>query len=169
MNWQLPHSLTATIFRRTHPDDMNQSVPLEASAELLFADGVSASLYCSFITEMQQWLNIAGTKGYIHSADFMLPPVGNEQSFESVKAVFDKCGVDMLMEYYTTRHAVREHGSGHSTSQETNMIRSFSALALSGKCEPCWADYSLKTQLVLDACMESANQAGQRVKVSTTG
>ena len=36
-------------------------VPMEFSAELFFANGVSATFYNSFLTENQQWANVAGT------------------------------------------------------------------------------------------------------------
>jgi len=34
------------------------------SAELFFDDGVSASLYCSFVNFRQQWVNVSGTNNY---------------------------------------------------------------------------------------------------------
>ena len=35
--------------------------------------GVSASFYCSFNTELQQWAHVSGTKGSISVRDFVLP------------------------------------------------------------------------------------------------
>ncbi len=49
-----------------------------------------------------------------------------------------------------------EYASGQETSQETNMIRTFSRQVLSGKLDPSWGEITLKTQKVLDACLQSA-------------
>ena len=46
------------------------------------------------------------------------------------------------------------------------MIHNFSALVLSGKLEPIWGEIALKTQLVLDACLESARDGGRVVRVA---
>jgi len=37
-------------------------VPLEFSGEMFWSGGASASFYCSFNTELQQWAHISGTK-----------------------------------------------------------------------------------------------------------
>ena len=166
MNWQMPHSLSAR-FHRTSSPDKTTAVPLEVSAELYFDDGVTASFYNSFVTHMQQWFVIAGTKGYLRSDDYMLPRVSYEQSFETVKAEFVKFGLDMMMEHYTQRHAFPEYGSGQRNAQETNLIRNFSANVLNGNLETRWADYSLKTQTVLDACMASGAADGSLVELPT--
>ena len=64
------------------------------------------------------------------------------------------------------RHAVTEYSDGAPDAQETNMIRTFSALMLSGEVDPTWPDSALKTQLVLDACRASARSDGALVEVN---
>ena len=54
---------------------------------------------------------------------------------------------------------------GAPDAQETNMIRTFSGLALSGKVDAAWPDIALKTQVVLDACLASARADGKLVEV----
>ena len=58
--------------------DSPAAVPTEFSAELFFADGVSATFFCSFLAEIQQWANLAGTKGSLYVPDFVLPWYGTE-------------------------------------------------------------------------------------------
>ena len=55
-------------------------------------------------------------------------------------------------------HVVRETSSSGPDSQETNMIRTFSIHALSGRPDWSWADITLKTQRVMDACLDSARR-----------
>ena len=48
-------------------------VPGEFSAEMQFADGLSAAFYCSFLTGNQQTALLSGDDGYITVNDFVLP------------------------------------------------------------------------------------------------
>ena len=70
------------------------------------------------------------------------------------------------MEDHARRFAVHEYGNGMPAAQETNMIRTFAGIATSGKLEARWGVQALKTQLVLDACLESARAEG---KVTAVG
>ena len=69
------------------------------------------------------------------------------------------------MEKHATRFAVHEYSDGATDSQETNMIRTFAGLITSGTLDPTWPDIALKTQVVLDACLRSAREAGNMVPV----
>jgi len=64
------------------------------------------------------------------------------------------------MESHPRRFAVHEYSAGAPVAQEVNMIRNFADLAMSGKLDPTWGEIALKTQLVLDACLESARNGG---------
>ncbi len=48
------------------------------------------------------------------------------------------------------------------------MFRNFAALALSGKPDDSWGEMALKTQIVLDACLRSAEADGRPVEVDST-
>ena len=48
------------------------------------------------------------------------------------------------------------------------MFRNFAALALSGKPDDSWGTMVLKTQQVLDACLESAASQGRIVQMDAT-
>jgi predicted dehydrogenase len=141
-------------------------VPIEFSGELLYPGGVSATFYCSFRTENEQWATISGTKGSVRLDDFVLPFYGAESAFEVNQPFFRVSGCFFHMESHPRRYAVREYSEGAPSAQEVNMIRNFSAIVTSGKTDPAWGEIALKTQIVLDACLESAHDGGKLVPVA---
>ena len=144
-----------TLASLDHPD-IPAPIPTDFSAELFFADGVSASFYCSFRAEIQQWAVVTGTRGAVYVPDFVLPYYGSDVSFEVSNPVFHVAGCDFNMERHTRRVAVQEYSNSAENAQETAMFRKFAELVLSGKHDPFWGEISLKTQQVLDACLQSA-------------
>lgn len=162
MNYQLPVAVSGRILNETRPGS-GPGVPLEFSAELFFDGGVTASFYCSFVTENQQWANISGSQGYILVSDFVLPHFGSEAAFTIHNATFSAHGCRFNMEEHTRRVAVHEYSNNAHNSQETNLFRAFAGLVCSGQRDAHWADMALKTQLVMDACLKSARADGQRV------
>jgi predicted dehydrogenase len=164
MNYQLPERVTGRVLTAARQEG-GGDVPVEFSGELLFAGGASASFYCSFITENQQWAAISGDRGTLHVSDFVLPFFGSEAAFTISRPQFDVRGCQFNMNERTQRHAVPEYSNNAPNSQETNMIRNFAALALGGKPDPQWAEIALKTQQVLDACLASSRQDGAAVAV----
>jgi predicted dehydrogenase len=159
MKYQMPTKVSGRILT-----EHASGVPLEFSGEL-FWPGVSASYYCSFNTELQQWAHVSGTKGSISVRDFVLPYYGCESEFVADRPVFNVKGTSYHWESHPRRHAVTEYSDGTPDAQETNMIRTFSGLVLSGKVDPLWPDIALKTQTVLDACLGSARGGGAVVEV----
>lgn len=158
MNYELPtHVSGRRLAEAGHPESPDK-VPFEFSADLAFPDGVSASFYCSFQTEHQQWANVSGTKGFVHVPDFVLPYSGDELRFDVTNSVFRTAGCDFDMEQRTRTVVVPEHSNSHVTAQETNLIRAFSALVTEKRRETQWGEIALKTQLVLDACWQSAKE-----------
>jgi predicted dehydrogenase len=166
MNEQLPERVTGHIHRQHARPDGGQPVPVEFSGELFFANNVSASIYCSFITENHQWANVSGTHGYLDVRDFVLPFFGCEAAFEVNCPLFRVDGCDFNMENHTRRLAVHEYSNGMSDAQETNMIRTFSGIVTTGRLEPQWGERALKTQQVLEACLRSARADGNKMPVS---
>ena len=55
---------------------------------------------------------------------------------------------------------VRWSSDGWANAQETNMIRTFAQIVLSGQRQPRWGEQALATQQVLDALLCSARQDG---------
>ena len=164
MHYQLPEAVTgrflSVIDAHQHP------LPLEFSGELLYPEGVSASFYCSFRTELQQWAVISGEHGTLRIDDFVLPYFGCESAFFVEQPAFQVHGTRFHMERHDTRLAVREYSDGHESAQETQMIRSFSERVLTGQIDPFWPEVSYKTQQVLEACLHSAQDHSRPVSLS---
>jgi predicted dehydrogenase len=163
MKYQLPQKVSGRMLMEYGTG--SAPVPLEFSGELFWPGGVSASFYCSFNTELQQWAHVSGTKGSIAVRDFVLPYFGCESEFIADRPVFNMKGTSYHWESHPKRFAVTEYSDGTPDAQETNMIRTFSGLALSGKVDSWWGEVALKTQVVLDACLTSARQGGVLVEV----
>ena len=164
-NWQLPNRVIGHLLTQTHAAHSSEQVPVEFSAEMFFPDGVSASFYCSFVTELQQWVNASGTHGHVQINDFVLPYFGSELTFDVCNAIYDIDGCDFNMEPHTRRFAVAEYANSAAHAQETKMIRHFSANVVAEQIEPFWGEIALKTQQVVDACLLSARQNGQPVSL----
>jgi hypothetical protein len=126
MNYRMPARVAGRLLAE------HQGVPLEFSGELFWDGGVSASFYCSFNTELQQWAHVSGSKGSIAVQDFVLPYYGCESAFVADRPVFNVKGTRYHWESHPKRYAVTEYSDGAPDAQETNMIRTFSDLALSG-------------------------------------
>lgn len=156
MNWELPTRVIGHLLAEHRAPESSVAVPTDFSAELFFANGVSACFYCSFLAQLQQWVNLVGTNGALHVSDFVLPWHGDEVMFETSNPTFTIAGSDFIVEEHTRRFAVREHSNSGKDAQETNMFQRFAELAISGQPSPCWGEMALKTQLVLDACLQSA-------------
>jgi predicted dehydrogenase len=163
MNWELPTSVSGHILAEHRRPDSPTAVPIDFSAELSFAGGVSAAFYCSFLAGIQQWANVAGTNGFLYLPDFVLPWRGDEVAFTLSNPVHTITGCDFNLEEHQRRFAVREDSNSTENSQEANMFRRFAELALAGKPDDRCGDIALKTQQVLDACLRSARSGGNAV------
>lgn len=159
MKEQLPRRVTGRIL-----NDVG-GVPTEFSAELFFENGVSSSFYCSFLTALEQWVQISGSKGYLRFPDFVLPFFGSEVAFEVNNAFQSVRGCNFDMEPRWRTVSVPEYSSSHPTSEETNLFRNFASQVLSGSLNPDWPQIALNTQRVMAACFESAQANGQAVEV----
>jgi predicted dehydrogenase len=138
-------------------------VPLEFSGELFFEREITSSFFCSFFADTEQWARITGTKGLVHLNDFVLPFFGSEVNFSISNPLFDVRGCDFRMEPRTHRVATSEYSNSDPTSQETNLFRNFAQLVLSGKLDDSWPEIALRTQRVMAACYESAQNGGSEV------
>lgn len=159
-DFELPTRVSGRILNSIHRDVSPAPTPLEFSGELFFEDGSSASFYNSFVTEMQQWAVISGSKGLIRVEDFVLPYQGETLEYSVSKDCFVVTDCDFVMEKHQQNVSVSEHGNSHASAPETNLFRTFSNLALEGTPDSYWPEISLKTQLVLDACFDSACNDG---------
>jgi predicted dehydrogenase len=152
MNWKLPRMVTGKILSQSAPVRGRVPAPTEFSGELFFDGGVSAGFYCSFITEFQQWAVVSGQKGYLRMPDFV--HVSHEPAFE----------VNHVMVPIKVTGATRRAPAddplemGHATAQDTCMWRNFAKQVSSGRLNKDWPMWSLNTQIVLDACLDSARR-----------
>ena len=167
IDWKLPERVTGQILSEARHKESKQPVPTEFSAELFFNGGVSAAFYCSFITEIEQWADIGGTRGNLRVPDFVLPFSGSELAFETGNPVFDVQGCDFNLEPHTRRWTTAEHSNSHPSAQETNLFRHFADQVQSGTLNQAWPEMALKTQQVMQACRESALAQGQIVEIQS--
>ena len=168
MKFELPTQVTARLLAEAGPPGRPDKVPFEMSGELLFPGGVSASFFCSFLTENQQWVNVSGTRGLVHVPDFVLPFFGDEARFEVTNSVFDIRGCDFDMQRRSRLVVVPEYSNSHPTAQEASLFRTFSTLVTTGRLDRRWGEIALATQQVMDACAQSAKD-GRPVALGAPG
>jgi predicted dehydrogenase len=146
MNWRLPGEVSGRILSQTGSDSSRGVVPFDFSAELLFDNTVSCGFYCSFLAAYSTWVAVTGTKGHLRVPDFVLPKNSSRGALEINGALSDDLINDPL------------------AAQEANMIRAFAGQVLSGKLNEAWPDWALKTQIVANACLDSA-RAGHPISL----
>lgn len=156
VHWKMPSKVTGRLLTERKCRRGETQVPTEFSGELFFDDGVSAGFYASFITENQQLAQISGDRGYLRISDFVLPFSGKELEFETYNSSFVKKGCVFNMESGLRRWTTREHSNSYPNAQESNMFRNYAAQIQSGKLNKEWPVMALKTQRVMDACLQSA-------------
>lgn len=157
--WELPASATGRVLSVAR----DGTTPTQFSGELLWADGVSAGFYCSFVTEHQQWVTVSGARGTLRVADFVHPRNSYEPGFEvnsTTYCVPAAAGVAVPANPGVLGEV------GHPTAQDTRMFTTFAAQVRSGRTNAEWPEIALKTQLVMDACLASARAGGTPVAIA---
>lgn len=165
MEGRMPQEVVGRIHSTFGRGTGDSSVPAEFSGELRYSDGMTSSFYCSFLNENQQWADISGTGGRIHISDFVLPFSGSETAFETSRPEFDVRCCQFEMRPNASRVAIPEFSNNHPTAQETNLFRHFAARVISGVLDNGWPTRALKTQRLLDACLESARNQSRPVAI----
>lgn len=158
MDYQMPRRVQGRLIAQSRRPDSSHDVPLAFSADLDFDQGVTASFYCSFQTEHQQWVSVSGTKGHLRIDDFVLPFFGSELSFEVLNSAFQASGCMFNMEPHRRQKVVAEYSNNHVSAQETRMIQTFSDLVLRREISDHWPQIALQTQQVMDECLASAKK-----------
>ena len=164
-NYELPDKVIGRVLHEFGRKDSPTSVPMEFSGELFWSDGVSASFYASFMAEHQQWVVLSGTRGYARVEGFVLPYHGADVGFEVCNHAFECLGPDFNMRRGLRYIPVPEYGNSFADSQEANLFRAFATLVNSGRTEPFWPEVSIKTQRILNACLESARNDSRPVSL----
>lgn len=163
MNWKLPERVTGQMLSEFKHTTSNKPVPTEFSAELFFEGGVSSSFYCSFLADTEQWAIVSGERGHLRLDDFVLPFTGKQIGFETGNAVFEVRGCDFEMQPGQKRIEVDEYSHSHATAQETNLFRNFAQQVQTRELNALWPEMALKTQMVMEACVESARTEGRAI------
>lgn len=137
MDWQMPVRVSARVLETaSHPD--GTTAIMAFSGDLDFPEGATAAFHCSFLSPLQKWLRISGTAGNLYVPDFVRP----------------------LPEYDTDwelNHVGEPRSKTLGMKSEARMYKTFAAAALADTPDRRWAEYSLKTQILQDACVRSAS------------
>jgi len=167
MNGKLPTSARGQFVRTLQREDSPKPVPMEVIADLLFDDGTTASFYNSFDVGLNQWATVSGDAGYLHVPSFVLPIRGDRPSYRIGRSVATEAGCEVRVEDSGREVLVDESSDGQADSQETELFRTFSAIACSGKPEPRWPALAWKTQVVMDAVAASAARGGIQIPIAS--
>lgn len=160
-----PTHVSARTITSLQGKDSEGSVPGEFSAEMQFDDGVSATFYCSFLTENQQTVLVSGDRGYLTVDDFVLPFYDAEASWTTNQHVLEIDNCRWNFRRHSQRIAVHEYASGESNSAEVNMVRRMGEIHLSKQLDPLYPELALKTQRILDACRRSDADGGKMIAI----
>ena len=161
MNYEMPIEVSGRLLQEFNRTGNGPGVPMEFVGDLKFANGVTATFYNSFLTQHQQWAHLSGTGGHLCVDDFVLPYYSNFLSFRVANADFRVFECDFNMEDNTRIVTTQEYGNGMPSAAESRLFRTFSQLVLDGKRDPFWPDVSLKTQKILDLCLQSARDGSR--------
>jgi predicted dehydrogenase len=147
MNWKMPREVRGDALATLSAKDL-APVPVDFSAELIFDENTSASFYCTFRAQYQNWVHVSGNAGWLIIPDFVHEWSNHEHAFEvnqkEVRVKGCRC--------------FGKHNEGQEFSQHVNMIRNFASQIASGKLNRDWPTWALKTQMVVDACVQSAKK-----------
>ncbi|KAK6160782.1 hypothetical protein DH2020_004163 [Rehmannia glutinosa] len=159
-DYQLPKIVTAL-----KDAEFNEAgVILSCGASLLFHDGILATFYCSFLSNLTMEVSVLGANGYLRVHDFIIPFQENVGPFY-VHANTKFAQLSIGIEPEPTEHLVTT-----DLPQEALMVKEFSSLV--GKIkenglgtETKWPTISRKTQLVVDAIKTSIDKGFEPIEV----
>jgi hypothetical protein len=134
--------------------------PIDTISHLVWSNGIQATFDNSFMTAFRQSIEIAGTTGVLSLDDFVISKGPEQADFKTIT----NPDVDNHHERVIGNEKIH---SLYNCNQEVKMIKTFSALVLSKTIDPHWPLLSLKTQVVLDALMESIQKDGALVLVKS--
>ena len=165
---RMPESVSARTITPMQGKDSPGQVPGEFSAELQFANGLSAGFYCSFQSSNQQTAVISGDLGYLTIDDFVLPFAEDRTglSIHRHELSIDGCCWDFHR--VSEERSFQESSCGEPTAQEVNMVTRMADISHRGVIDPSWHQLSLKTQQILDACRRSDIAGGVVIPLETS-
>jgi predicted dehydrogenase len=156
MNWQLPGEVTGRILSARGSRLSPSATPADFSGELIFADGPSMGFYCSFRAQFQNWAHVGGEKGWLRLSDFAHPSSVHEPPIE----------VNGAVELVKICDCASQHSDSRVPAQDSRMFRNFANQVATGKLNPDWPMWALKTQQVIDACHDSSLHGNRAVSLA---
>jgi predicted dehydrogenase len=148
----------AVFCHKKSPD----GVPIDCSVTLFYKENSKVATFnCSFVTGFRQWVEVAGTKGRLMVDDFVICKSSEECSFDVLVNPGLTDSHRKVIE--DSKRTITVYGC----NQEATMFDDFALLAFNrdAEKEKAWRTLTLKTQAVLDACMESVAKGGEGQKV----
>ncbi len=167
MSYEMPSHVKATFLQTRQRSDSPNPIPMEMSCEMFFADGVSASFYNSFVTGLQQWACVSGTKGQLSQSDFVLPYHGEQSRYQISTPASQNLGCEFKLFENREDRVVQGVSDSGVDAPETELFRRFASIVDCGQLDPAWPTASLKTQMIMDAAMRSGQGNGQMVAVDS--
>ncbi|KAF3340740.1 Oxidoreductase family, NAD-binding Rossmann fold [Carex littledalei] len=160
--WANSYQLPETAVALRGPVKNNAGVLLSCGAQLLWPDGRTATLNCSFLAHLSMQLTVIGTKGLLNVSDFVIPYEEGKTSFAFVT---DASELATGWDPVPSKHEVLT-----DLPQEARMVQEFARLVKlikeEGKePETKWPEISRKTQLVIDAVKKSVDNGFEPVEI----
>lgn len=159
-DYQLPKTVTAL-----RDVEFNEAgVILSCGASMTFQNGTLATFYCSFLANLTMDISALGTNGYLRVHDFIIPFQENVGPFY-VNPNSKFAALSIGIEPAPTECSVRT-----DLPQEALMVKEFSSLALKinghgSEPEKKWVIISRKTQMIVDAVVESIKKGFEPVEI----
>lgn len=149
-NFKLPKTVTALSGSVLN----DAGIVLSCGALFNWEDGVTATIYCSFLANVTMEITAIGTEGTVSVHDFVIPYRETEAAFTT-----------------STRGCVSEHKVMTELPQEACMVIEFARLVgeiknRGAKPDGFWLSISRKTQLLVDAVKESIDNNLEPVFIS---
>ncbi|KAJ8755711.1 hypothetical protein K2173_022714 [Erythroxylum novogranatense] len=162
--WAFDYELPKTVLAMRGPVFNEAGVILSCGATLHWEDGRVAYFHCSFSSNLTSQVTAIGTKGTLHSDDFVIP-------YQEKEAYYKAASKNWFNDLQTGWEPLPSH---HIIStdlpQEVHMVGAFAQLvrdikANGGKPDQFWPLCSRKTQLIIDAVMDSIGQGFEPIEV----
>ena len=150
LNWQMPVEVGGRVLSKSANLPNRPSAPTEFSAELYYDGGVSVEFYCAFRAAKQQWVHVSGQNGWLQLPDFIHP-------YDSYEPAINVNEQTIRVEGTPCPPGTDQAEFGHGTAQDTLMFRNFANQIFSGRLNQEWPMWSLRTQMILDACYQAAS------------
>lgn len=163
--WANDYQMPQNVRAMPAPTFNAAGVITSCGATFMWEDGRLATYHVSFLSHAAMNLTVQGTRGTLHVEDFCIP-------FEETKASF-KFISDMKPKplFIGWENRPEEHEVIAEVPQEVAMIEELSRIVKNirdggGKIDPFWPSIMRKTQVLVNAVMESIHTNFDIVKIA---